>query len=419
MAGKEELAVNGGPKAIPFPLKGRFHFGQEEKEAAMRLFDRCIETGEAISYSGPEEEAFGREFAAFMGGGFADGVSSGTNAVFVALRALELKPFSEVIVGTVTDPGGMMPIVLNNCIPVVADTMPGSFNIGPEQVEARLTPQTAAIVVPHIGGEPADIKGIMEIADRHGLPVVEDCAQAHAAAVDGRYVGTFGTYGAFSLMFGKHFCAGGQGGAVFSRSEDLYWRARRAADRGKPLGLPQQPGRGGNVLATLNSNMDELGAAIARAQLKKLPSIVARRRAFVELLKAKGLGELGTISIPEVPANVDHSYWWLRLGINLKALTCSRKEYFEALVAEGVPGFTDYWFARPANGPWFQDRRHRHPWNDPLCQGDPCREFSCPNADKAMDDYFILFIYESWGEEEAEQLLTAFRKLDAAFGAKR
>ena len=96
-----------------------------------------------------------------------------------------------------------------------------------------------------------------------------------------------------------------------------------------------------------------------------------------------------------------------------------RKEYFDALVAEGVPGFTDYWFARPANGPWFRNRRQSHPWNNPLCQGDPCREFPCPNADKAMDDYFILFIYESWGEEEAEQLLTAFRKLDAAFGVKR
>ena len=412
MAGNEKLAVNGGPKAVAAPLKGRFHFGKEEKEAAMRLFDQCIATGNAISYNGPEEEAFGKEFAAFMGGGFADGVSSGTNAVFTSLRALELKPFSEVIVGSVTDPGGMMPIVMNNCIPVVADTMPGCYNIGPEQVEARITPRTAAIIVPHIGGEPADIKGIMEVADRHGLPVIEDCAQSHAASVDGKYVGSFGTYGAFSIMFGKHFCSGGQGGVVFSKTEDLYWRGRRAADRGKPFGI-QNPC--GNVLVTLNSNMDELGAAIARAQLKKLPSIVARRQAFAELLKAKGLNDLKTVSVPVIPAGNKHSYWWFRLGVNLNALNCTRDQYFDALAAEGVNIGRDYKAARPVNNPWYKNRANSHPWNNPLCQGDPCREFPCPNADKAMEDNFILYIYESWGEEEAEMIMEAFRKVDAAF----
>ena len=223
MSNIEKLAVNGGPKAVG-TLKPRFHFGVEEKEAAMRLFDRSIETGNAFGYNGPEEEALGKEFAEFLGGGYADGVNGGTNAVFVALRALEPKPFSEVIVGAVTDAGGMMPIVLNNCIPVVCDTMPGRYNIGPEQVEACITPLTSAIIVPHIGGEPADIKGIMEVANRHGIPVIEDCAQAHGAKVDGQYVGTFGTYGAFSVMFGKHFCTGGQGGMVFSKTEAYFYQ---------------------------------------------------------------------------------------------------------------------------------------------------------------------------------------------------
>lgn len=415
MADIEKLAINGGPKAIATPLKARFHFGKEEKEAAMRLFDNSIETGNAIGYNGPEEEAFGKEFAEFMGGGFADGVNSGTNAVFTALRALELKPFSEVIVGAVTDPGGMMPIVMNSCIPVIADTMPGKFNIGPEQIEARITPQTSAIVVPHIGGEPAEIKGIMEIANRHGIPVVEDCAQSHAASVDGQYVGSFGTYGAFSIMFGKHFCSGGQGGVVYSKTEDLYWRSRRAADRGKPFGLQ---GVKTNVLPTLNCNMDELSAAIARAQLKKLNSIVERRRAFVKMLVDRGLGELKTVSVPEVPANVGHVYWWLRLGVNLAALNCARDDFFAAMCAEGAICSGSYKAALPFLGEWFVNRRNNHPWNNPLCQGDPCREFACPNAMQAMEDNFILFIHESWGEEEADSLMQMFRKLDAAFAVK-
>ena len=411
---KTQLAINGGPKAVPTPMKGRFHFGREEKEAAVRLFDQSIESGNAISYNGPEEEAFGREFAAFMGGGFADGVNSGTNAVFTALRALELSPFSEVIVSAVTDPGGIMPIVLNSCIPVVADTAPGKYNTGPEEVAARITPQTSAIVVPHIGGEPADIKGIMEVADRHGLPVVEDCSQSHAASVDGRYVGTFGTYGAFSTMFGKHFCTGGQGGLVFSKTEDLYWRGRRAADRGKPFAIDNPQG---NVLPALNCNMDELGAAIGRVQLKKLPSIVSARRAFVAVLREKGLSDLKAVAIPEVPAGHECTYWWWRLGIRLEALSCTREEYFDALRAEGVSVNPSYRAARPDLGPWFQNRAVSHPWNNPLCKGDPCRDFPCPNADRAMEENFNLIVYESWGEEEAEMIVDAFRKLDAAFAS--
>ena len=161
--------------------------------------------------------------------------------------------------------------------------------------------------------------------------------------------------------------------------------------------------------------MDELAAAIARAQLKKLPGIVARRRAFVELLKKKGLTELKTVSVPEVPANVGHTYWWLRLGIRLDALNCTRDAYFDALCAEGVICGRDYKAARPVNGPWFKNRAGCHPWNNPLCQGDPCREFPCPNADRAMEENFILFIYESWGEEEADMIMDAFRKVDAVF----
>ena len=130
MSAREQLAVNGGPKAVT-ELKARFHFGCEEKEAAVRLFDNAISSGMPFGYSGAEETAFCEEFAEFLGGGYADGVNSGTNAVFTSLRALELKPFSEVIVSAVTDPGGMMPIVLNNCIPAVADTAPRTLQYRP------------------------------------------------------------------------------------------------------------------------------------------------------------------------------------------------------------------------------------------------------------------------------------------------
>ena len=196
MAGKEkalrDLALNGGSKARSEPWPERGHLGREEKAAVDALFDEAIATGRAIGYGGAPEETFCREFAEFLGGGFADAVNSGTSAVYVALRALDLPPWTEIIVGPVTDPGGIMPIPLMNCIPVVADAAPGSYNTGPEQIEACITPRTSAILVPHVLGEPADIRGIMRVAKRRGLPVVEDCAQSHGATLDGQRVGTFG-----------------------------------------------------------------------------------------------------------------------------------------------------------------------------------------------------------------------------------
>ena len=197
-----ELAVNGGAKVRTKAFPARGLIGEEERGAVNALFDEAIASGNAPGYGGAQEDAFCAKFAEMMGGGCADAVNSGTTAVHVALRALDLEPFTEVVAGCITDPGGMMPIALQNCIPVPADTAPDSFNSGPEQIEAAITPLTSAILIPHIFGEPADMAGILAVAERHGLPVVEDCAQAHCATIDGRMVGTFGKTAAFSMIFG-------------------------------------------------------------------------------------------------------------------------------------------------------------------------------------------------------------------------
>src|ERR1035437_624768 len=305
-----KLAMNGGQKVRSKPWPARKLLGQEEKKAVDALFDKAIASGNAFGYNGPEEEAYCREFADAMGGGFADAVNSGTTAVYVALRALNLEPFSEVIVGPITDPGGIMPIPLLNCIPVIAAAAPGRFSPGPEEIEAVITPQTSAIVVAHIFGEPADMPGIMKVARRHKLPVVEDCAQAHGARLKGRLVGTFGDIAAFSTMFGKHHCTGGQGGVVFTRREKLYWEARRAADRGKPFGLPKDAD---NAIASLNFNLSDLAAVIGSAQLRKLPMIVARRRELASRI-AKGLRGLKVVSLPPPVAGAEPSYWFQKVA---------------------------------------------------------------------------------------------------------
>jgi perosamine synthetase len=411
MSAKENLAINGGAKFRTDIWAGRGHFGVEEKKAAMKLFDESIASGNAFGYNGKEEEAFCNEFAEFLGGGYADGVNSGTTSVHVALKALKPAPFSEVVVGAVTDPGGIMPIVIQNCIPVIADTVPNSYNTGPEQIEAVITPLTSAIVVAHIGGDPMDIEGIMAVAKKYNLPVVEDCSQSHAAKINGKYVGTFGDISAFSIMFGKHFCCGGQGGMVFTKDPELYRAVRNAADRGKPY----KEESNGNVIASLNFNMDELHAVIGRVQLKKLPVIVEKRRAFIQLLKDKGIGELESIIIPELLPTAEHSYWWWRLTVDSSKLTCSKDDFCAALIAEGLLLEPKYVGALPHTFDWFQNRAEKHPWNNPLYKGNSTQEPNTPNAFEAVENNFNLIISESWGEQEANDIIGIIKKVERAY----
>ncbi|MDF1513312.1 MAG: DegT/DnrJ/EryC1/StrS family aminotransferase [Anaerolineae bacterium] len=411
----QQLAINGGDpvRTTPFPERG--HVGVEEKAAVDALFDHASASGTAPGYNGDQEMAYCEEFAAYMGGGYADAVSSGTTALYTALRALDLEPFTEVIVGAVTDPGGMMPIPLLNLIPMVADTAPGSYNPGPEQVTALISPRTSAIVIPHIAGEPADSAGIVAIAREKRIPVIEDCSQSHGAKLHGQSIGTFGDLAVFSTMFGKHHNTGGQGGIVFTQDEALYQVVRRASDRGKPFFLPEGTR---NVFASLNLNLNEISAAIGREQLRKLPGSIDQRRKVTALLIER-IQDLDCVSIPSPLPGAEPSYWFLRIRFEGSSLSCDKETFCTALSAEGLPLGMDYRNAMPHLMPWYVERRvfgsSGYPWTSPDYHGDPNRQFPCPNAHAAMDIHFNLNIHEGWGEPEVDDAVDIFHKVAAAY----
>lgn len=411
----KQLAVNGGPTLIEGGLKNRFNLGQEEKSAVMAMFDRAIETGQAPGYNGKEEEQLCSDFSDFMGGGYSDAVNSGTTAVYVALRSLEIEPFSEIIVSPITDPGGIMPIVLNNCIPVVADSARGCYNTDDVQIEKMITEHTRAIVISHIMGEAADMPAIIRLAKKYNLKVLEDCAQAHGSKLNGRLLGTFGDVAAFSTMFGKHFITGGQGGMVFTKSEDIYWKIRQYADRGKPFGLPDGST---NCVASLNFNLDDMSAAIGIVQLKKLKKLVESRRNVVEILRKK-FQPLKSIEFPELLTGSEPSYWFLRLRYNPNAVNCDKIEFLTAVEAEGVKLLKDYSFARPFLMDWFVNKKvlgnDGFPWTAPQYKGSYKEGFNLPNVEESLKKSFNLHIYESWGEEEAELIFRAFEKVEKAY----
>jgi perosamine synthetase len=408
-----ELAIDGGEKVRKMPLPPRRLFGEEEKAAAMALFDRAIESGSAFGYNGQEEQAYEKEFAEFHGGAYADLVNSGTSAVFVALGVLQLEPLSEVVAPPITDHGGIMPIPMLNCVPVIADAHPGSYNMGPEQLEEVLTERTRAIIVAHIAGEPADMDPIMEIAESRDIPVIEDCAQAHGAIYKGRLAGTMGDIAAFSTMSGKHHATGAQGGVVLTRDEDLYWEAKRFADRGKPFNVDF----GSNVRMGLNLNGNDLSAAIGRVQLRKLPGIIAGRRRFVKAL-AKEIEDLKSVSLGWMPPDSESSYWFVRIHIDCGKLRVGKEDFVKALSAEGIPCSASY-RAMPSESKWFRERntygRSGYPWTAPEYKGDRDRIFTCPNCVESVESHFSLHINENYGGQEVADFAEALRKVENAY----
>jgi perosamine synthetase len=408
--------VHGGPRARRFPWPRRRHFDKREKRAVMQLLNREIRKGGAVIYGGPETKAYCQAFSDYLGGGYAAVVNSGTNAIYVALRALDLEPGSQVVVPAITDPGGTMPVAILGCIPVPADVDRGSLNISAEQVKKVLTDRTSAIVVAHISGQPVDMDPILELASERRIPVVEDCAQAHGALYKGRMAGSLGTISAFSTMFGKQHSTGGQGGAVFTKDTLLFARVRQVADRGKPHGALGTPA---NLVASLNFNQDEISMAIGRVQLEKLPGAVRARRSFASLVEA-GLQEVDGASLIGDPPDCSGSYWFLMIRLDTSKIVCDSQEFAKALEQEGIGGvFAGYPFF-PTDQPWHRDAvvfgKSGLPWSALTGHPRP-QDFELPNAHQATREIVRVDVHESLGYGEARDLVTAVKKLAQYFRA--
>ncbi len=407
------LAIDGGEKVRGEAFPARRLFGEEEREVAVRLFDEALKSGSAIGYNGVEEREYECEFVGFMGGGYADLVNSGTSALYVALAALRLPVAGEVVVPPITDPGGVMPVALLCQVPVVADAAEGSFNAGAEQIEKVLTPHTRAIVVAHIAGEPVDMDPVLELACSRGIPVVEDCAQAHGALYRGRTVGTLGTIAAFSTMSGKHHATGPQGGVVFSRDEELIWEAKRFADRGKPFNSDAAS----NVRAGLNLNGNDLAAAIGRVQLRRLPQIIERRRQIARQIK-ESIAGLRAVRPGREAGGEGGVYWFMRFFVDTDQLTIDKNAFARAVAAEGIPVGASYRHI-PSEAKWFRERcvfpGSDYPWGLPDYQGDRAATFDCPQAVAAAESHFMLSIHENFGAREVEDIAAAFAKVEAAY----
>lgn len=235
---------------------------------------------------GAEVAAFEQEFAAYCETAHAVGVGNGTDAIMLALKALGVGPGDEVITTAMTAAYTAFAIQNLGAMPVFVDIEPDTANLDPHVLEAAITPRTKVILPVHLYGQAADLAPIMAIAARHGIPVVEDAAQAHGACYASKRVGSIGALGCFSFYPSKNLGAAGDGGAVTTNDPALAERVRMLANGG-------QKGRYDHRIQGYNSRLDEMQAAILRAKLPHLDDWNAARRRiahqYTELLSGAEL----------------------------------------------------------------------------------------------------------------------------------
>ncbi len=284
---------------IPFVDLGRQyeHLKKELDDAVATVVNDRAFIG---SLKNPHVREFENSFASFIGVKQVIACGNGTDALEILIKSLGIGPGDEVIVPALSWIATSEAVSNMGATPVFADIEPGFFTIDPDRIEEKITSRTKAIIPVHLYGQPANMKKIMEIARKHQLKVIEDCAQAHGAEIDGQRVGTFGDAGAFSFYPGKNLGAYGDAGCMVTNDHNTAQTARMIAQHGQP-GEKHR-----HFIEGRNSRMDGLQAAILNVKLPHLEDWTEARirhaHTYFDLLKES------PVRLPEIRAGHRHVF---------------------------------------------------------------------------------------------------------------
>ena len=347
--------------------------GKEEEDAVLAV----LRSGQIAQ--GTRVAELEQRFAAMVGTKHAVATSSGTASLHLNLLALGIGPGDEVITSPFTFIASANAIVYTGAHPVFADIHPGYYNLDPSSVEAKITSRTKAILPVHLYGNPADMPRLCEIADRHGLLIVEDAAQAHAAAIDQRQVGTFGT-GNFSMYPTKNMTSV-EGGMLTTSDDDLAERVRCLRNHG-------QTARYRHEILGFNLRMSDVHAAIGIVQLGRLPEYTAKRQQNAHYL-TQGLAD--KVVTPHVRPGYTHVYHQYTVRIP----DGRRNAVVAALSERGVGSAVHY--PIPV---------HKQPLYEEMGYRD-----SLPESERAAREVLCLPVHPQLTEAELETIVREVRSL--------
>jgi dTDP-4-amino-4,6-dideoxygalactose transaminase len=409
----EQLALYGGPKTKNTPFETGMRFGEEE----LNNLRDALAQNTLFYWYGHQVKHLTERFAQMYEMPYCVAASSGTAAIHVALGACGVTAGDEVITSPITDMGTVIGILYQNAIPVFADLDPNSYNLDPRSVESKITDKTKVILVVHLTGGPADMDGIMAVAKKHNLKVIEDCAQSYLTHYKGRLCGTIGDVGCFSLNDFKQISAG-DGGLLIMRDRTLYETSLRFADKNYQRLNTAQANRDVPFIAP-NYRMNELTGAVGLAQLTRLPHICARRTEIGEKISA-GIRDLPGIYPPKVYEGGKSTYWFYMFRVDEKAAGVSRDLFSDALEAEGLQNQRGYipcciyeyeMFVKKTGyrqtGCPFNCRYngHEHHYGKGLC----------PVAEEILSTAIRLPVSEFYSDADVDAIIAAIKKVSAYF----
>lgn len=349
---KDTLAILGGTPVRSEPLPRYNTIGDAEKRAVMEVLD----SGELSGFiAGPIEEfwggkvvrAFEQDFKNYFGVEHAVAMNSATSCLHAAVSACGIGPGDEVITSPYTMSASATCILMCGAVPIFADIDPDTFTISPESVEARISKNTKAIIAVNIFGLPADLDALRAIADKHGIYLIEDNAQAPDANYKGRKTATVGDVGIFS--FNRHKAMQcGEGGVLITNNKDIAFKAACMRNHGELLPASKNLDDISNTIG-VNYRMTEMEAAVARVQFSKMKELNAPRIEMANRITER-LSKVPGIEPPHIPEGSSHVYYFYAMKYNEDVVGIPRTLFAKAVQAEGFtmrPGYVKIIYQEP------------------------------------------------------------------------
>lgn len=338
---------------------------------------------------GKNARALEKEFAEFVGVKHAICAVNGTAALLLAMEGLNISPGAEVITSAYTFIASANAIAFGGSIPIFADIDPGTFNIDPEEIEAKITSKTKCILPVHIFGLPADMKTISDIAEDHNLMIIEDACQAHGGRIEGKHVGSFGDVGCFSFYATKNMITG-EGGMIVTNNDEVAERIKSLKNHGRGAS-------GGyyHYLIGYNFRLADPLAAIGLVQLRKLPKMLEKRRKNAEAIR-KTITELEAIRTQKIPNGNTHSHY-ICASI-LEDLNYTIEDIINKLNEHGISSRQIY--SIPCHKqPTYLNGIKRWRWNEYVKYPDYSK-VTLPNTEKVANFHFEIPIHPGVTNEE-------------------
>ncbi len=343
-------------------------------EDEVQAVAQALRNGEVSGSFGKSIVDFENEFAAYVGCKYGVAVNSGSSALHMAVTALGLNRGDEILVSASTNIATALAATHNGTIPVPVDSEPITWNLDLNLIEGLITPRTKAIIPVHLYGHPVDMDRLMEIAGKHNLVVIEDCAESHGAAVRGRMTGSFGNMACFSFYANKVITTG-EGGMVTTNEKRLAERLRLLRN------LAFTTPRFRHEIAGFNFRMPAFVAALGLAQFRKIDTIVEEKRRVAHLYNKK-LQNTAGLQLPTEMNWAKNVYWMYGIVVQPN-FGISRNQLIDALDERGIQ--TRTFFCPMNQQPVFQKM-------------DGFREVPCPVADSLWENG--LYLPSTWNLDE-------------------